>query len=91
VPSGSPIGHSSLGGLENLAPSDFTVEISSKDAVWREIGLLILHGRSDDDGRVLDRVLNQPHGARPAPGWLRDLQEYAYSGSRRGRRAPPVR
>ncbi|WP_344213780.1 hypothetical protein [Kribbella sancticallisti] len=89
TPSSPPVGHASIHELENSAPPSFTLHISDETADWHQIGRLGLHKRLDDSGLVFDPVLNHPHDAVPAPSWLRELRERAYSGSRQGRDAPP--
>lgn len=89
VPAGPPLGHSSMQKLAHSAPPGFTVHISEEAADWHQIGRLDLHKRLDEPGLVFDPVLNHPPGALPAPSWLRELRERAYSGSRQGRGAPP--
>jgi hypothetical protein len=89
IPTGSPIGHASLQKLENDALAGFTVHISDESADWQQIGRLDLHERIDGSGLDFDPVLNHPRGALPAPSWLRELRERAYSGSRQGHGAAP--
>lgn len=89
IPAGPPVGHASIHELEHSAPPGFTVHIGDEAADWHQIGRLSLHERIDDSGLVFDPVLNHPPSALPAPSWLRDLRERAYSGSRQGRAAPP--
>jgi len=91
TPSGAPIRHASIQQLEHSAPPGFALHIGDEAADWHQIGRLDLHEHLDEPGLVFDPILNHPHGAVPAPSWLRDLRERAYSGSRQGRNAqPPV-
>jgi hypothetical protein len=86
TPSG-PVGHASVHELEDSAPSSFTLHISGGTAVWLPVGRLDLRERLEDIDLIFDPVLNHPYGAFPAPSWLRELRERAYSGSRQGRGA----
>ena len=88
TPSG-PVGHASVDELEDSAPPSFGLHISGGTAVWLPVGRLALRERLEDTGLVFDPVLNHPDGAFPAPSWLREFRERAYSGSRQGRGAPP--
>ena len=89
TPSGPPVGHASIHALGHSSPPSFALHISGGTAAWHQVGRLELDERLDDTGLVLDPVLNHPPGALPAPNWLRELRKLAYSGSRRGRDAPP--
>ncbi|MEU4605476.1 hypothetical protein AB0F43_21040 [Kribbella sp. NPDC023972] len=89
TPSGPPVGHTSIHGLQHSAPPSFTLHLSGETADWHQIGRLELLKCLDDSGLVFDPVLNHPPAAVPAPSWLRELRERAYSGSRQGRHAPP--
>jgi hypothetical protein len=84
TPSGR-VGHASLQELEERPPYNLSLHISGGTAPWLEVGRLALHDLLDDAGVVFDPVLNHPHDALPAPGWLRKIRELAYSGSRAGR------
>jgi hypothetical protein len=87
TPSG-PLGHASIHELEYSPPPNFTLHISGETGPWHQVGRLDLHGRLDNTRLVFDPVLNHPHGASPAPRWLRQLRERAYSASRQGHHAP---
>ncbi|TDD18589.1 hypothetical protein E1218_25720 [Kribbella turkmenica] len=87
IPAGGPVGHASVRDPEH--PSSFILHLGDEPANWRPVGRLTLHERIDGSGLVFDPILNHPPDALPAPRWLRELRERAYSSSRQGRNAPP--
>ncbi|WP_433158264.1 hypothetical protein [Kribbella sp. CA-247076] len=87
TPSGPPVGHASVRELKE--PPDFTLYLGDETAEWRPVGRLTIDEVIDGSGIVFDPILNHPPTAQPAPRWLRDLRERAYSSSRQGREAPP--
>lgn len=72
---------------EGEPPSRFTLHVSGKDAVWRQVAELTLHPHDRTTTPVaFDPVRTLPPDLEPAPRWLATLRREAYEGSRRGRR-----
>jgi hypothetical protein len=75
-------------------PARFTIHVSGKDAVWRQIATVTLHLQNghpqngDAAPVAFDPALNRPPEMELAPRWLALLREQAYEGSRRGRQEP---
>lgn len=70
------------------APLTFTLTERERRGSRRAIGRLVLERVNTDEELAFDPVLNAHPRLHPAPP-LRRLREWAYRGSRRGRRADP--
>jgi hypothetical protein len=81
------VGHASVHGLSRHAPESFTLSTAGETGGWLTAGKLTLVAPGGDTGERFDPVLNRPPGWSLKPDWLTTVREFAYDGSRRGRRS----